>query len=100
MSKETEVKTKLVQVNNEEIKNHVDLIVRDSVQEALNALLDEEAEQICNAQKYERSPDRVDSRAGHYNRKLQTKAGEVKSKVPKLRRLRFETWRRWTVGLA
>jgi putative transposase len=44
-------------------------------------------------QRYERSPDRVDGRAGHYERKLdtETKAGEVKLRVPKLRRLPFET---------
>ena len=41
--------------------------------------------------KYSRSPDRVDRRAGHYERKLLTKAGEVKLKVPKLREAIFET---------
>ena len=39
---------------------------------------------------YERSADRVDTRAGHYERKLHTKAGEVNLKVPKLRSLPFE----------
>jgi putative transposase len=33
----------------------------------------------------------VDGRAGHYERKLETKAGEVRLRVPKLRRLPFET---------
>jgi len=33
----------------------------------------------------------VDTRAGHYERKLETKAGEVSLKIPKLRRLPFET---------
>jgi transposase-like protein len=33
----------------------------------------------------------VDGRAGHYERKLETKAGEVTLRVPKLRRLPFET---------
>jgi transposase-like protein len=32
---------------------------------------------MCNAQRYERSPERTDTRAGHYKRKLHTKAGEV-----------------------
>jgi transposase-like protein len=32
-----------------------------------------------------------DTRAGHYERKLQTKAGEVRLKVPKLRAQTFET---------
>jgi putative transposase len=37
-------------------------------------------------QRYERS-----ARAGHYERKLQTKAGEVKLRIPKLRAQTFET---------
>jgi transposase-like protein len=61
------------------------------VEETLNALLDAEADQICRAQRYERSADRRDTRAGHYERKLETKAGEVKLRVPKLRSLPFET---------
>ena len=64
--------------------------VRGSV-ETLNALLDAEADRLCNAQRYERSEARRDARAGHYERKLQTKAGEVRLKVPKLRQQTFET---------
>jgi putative transposase len=44
-----------------------------------------------HAQRYERSAARRDSRAGHYERGLQTKAGEVRLRVPKLRRQTFET---------
>ncbi|WP_225138278.1 transposase, partial [Bradyrhizobium yuanmingense] len=40
---------------------------------------------------YERSPARQDTRAGSYERTLQTKAGDVNLKVPKLRRQTFET---------
>jgi transposase-like protein len=53
--------------------------------------LDAEADRLCGAGRYERSADRVDTRAGHYERKLHTKAGEVNLKVPKLRSLPFET---------
>jgi transposase-like protein len=66
-------------------------MVRGTVEETLNALLDAEADDMCRAQRYERSPDRVDTRAGHYKRKLHTKAGEVEVKVPKLRKQTFET---------
>jgi putative transposase len=59
--------------------------------ETLNALLEAEADRLCNAQRYERSEARRDTRAGHYERKLQTKAGEVRLKVPKLRAQTFET---------
>jgi transposase-like protein len=51
------------------------------VEKTLNAMLDAEADAICNAQRYERSPGRQDTRAGHYTRKLHTKAGEVALKV-------------------
>jgi hypothetical protein len=40
---------------------------------------------------YERSPDRVDSRAGSYKRGLETQAGKVELQIPKLRTLPFET---------
>jgi len=39
----------------------------------------------------ERSEARRDTRAGHYERGLQTKAGEVRLRVPKLRQQTFET---------
>src|SRR5437763_9348073 len=61
------------------------------VEETLNALLDAEADRLCNAQRYERSAARRDTRAGHYERGLQTKAGEVRLRVPKLRQQTFET---------
>jgi putative transposase len=41
--------------------------------------------------RYERSEARKETRAGHYDRTLQTGAGEVNLKVPKLRRQTFET---------
>ena len=57
----------------------------------LNTMLDAEADTLCGAKKYERSPDRTDFRAGHYDRKLQTTSGEVELHVPKLRKLTFES---------
>ena len=81
----------MVQVDEEAVRGHVDEVVRSSVEETLNGLLDAEADRLCGAQRYERSADRVDTRAGSYERKLQTKAGEVKLKVPRLRSLPFES---------
>jgi putative transposase len=54
-------------------------------------MLDAEADQRCRAGRYERSEARQDTRAGSYERTLQTGAGEVSLKVPKLRRQTFET---------
>ena len=81
----------VITIDDERIKNHLDRVVRGSVEETLNALLDAEADRLCNAQRYERTEARRDSRAGHYERKLQTKAGEVKLRIPKLRTQTFET---------
>jgi putative transposase len=82
---------RIVRIDEGEIRSHLDQVVRGTVEETLNALLDAEADQLCGAGRYERSPERVDTRAGHYKRKLHTKAGEVELEVPKLRKLPFET---------
>ena len=66
-------------------------MVRGTVEEALNAMLDAEADQLCGAGRYERSEARQDTRAGSYERTLHTKAGDVSLKIPKLRRQTFET---------
>src|SRR5580698_312041 len=81
----------VITIDDERIKSHLDRVVRGSVEETLNALLDAEADRLCNAQRYERSAARRDTRADHYERNLQTKAGEVRLKVPKLRQQAFET---------
>ena len=81
----------VIRIDDERIKGHLDRVVRGTVEETLNALLDAEADRLCNAQRYERTEARRDTRAGHYERNLQTKAGEVTLKVPKLRRQTFET---------
>ena len=81
----------IIQFNQEEIKSQLGELVRQSVEDTLNAMLDAEADQITQAHKYERTEKRLDTRAGHYNRTLATKAGEVTLRVPKLRNLPFET---------
>src|SRR5437868_5955376 len=82
---------RLLEIDQNQLARHVDGLVRQSVEETLNAMLDAEADGLCGARRYERSPDRVDYRAGSYRRKFQTKAGEVELKVPKLRRATFES---------
>ena len=81
----------VIQIDESRIRDHLGELVRDTVEETLNQLLDAEAEQLCNAARYERTEARRDTRAGHYQRKLQTRAGEVTLRVPKLRQLKFET---------
>lgn len=86
------VKTgQIIRIEQEQLTKHLDKVVRGTVEETLNALLDAEADQLCQASRYERTEKRKDTRAGHYKRKLDTKAGQVELKVPKLRTLSFET---------
>ena len=82
---------KVIQIDEEKIHQHLGDLVRGTVEETLNQLLDAEADQLCNAARYERTEARKDTRAGHYERNLHTKAGEVTLKVPKLREHKFET---------
>jgi putative transposase len=83
--------SKVIRIDESEIRGHLDKMVKGTVEDTINALLEAEADEMCNALRYERSPERVDTRAGHYKRKLHTKAGEVEIKVPKLRKQTFET---------
>lgn len=81
----------IIHLNEPEIKRQLEGLVREKVEGTLNTMLDEEADRITKAHRYERTEERADTRAGHYTRKLVTKAGEAKLKVPKLRNLPFET---------
>src|SRR5271167_4412914 len=81
----------VIQIDEARIRDHLGEMVRGTVEETLNAMLDAEADQLCGAGRYERSQARQDTRAGSYERTLQTSAGEVNLKIPKLRRQTFET---------
>ena len=81
----------VLRVDEQELRGHLDEVVRTSVEETLNGMLNAEADRLCQAKRYERTAERVDTRAGSYERKLVTKAGEVKLKIPRLRSLPFET---------
>jgi putative transposase len=81
----------VIKINEAQIQTHLGQMVRSTVEETLNAMLDAEADHLCNAKRYEHTEARTDQRAGHYKRRLHTKAGEVALQIPKLRRARFET---------
>ena len=81
----------VIRIEEGKIRSHVDQVVRETVEQTLNGLLEAEADDLCGAKRYARSPERLDTRAGHYDRKLHTKAGEVTLQVPRLRNLPFET---------
>ena len=81
----------IIRIEQEQLTKHLDTIVRGTVEETLNAMLDAEADRLCQAGRYERTQKRQDTRAGHYKRNLDTQAGPVQLKIPKLRTLTFET---------
>jgi transposase-like protein len=90
-TREPKTLNKVIKINEAKIQSHLDTMVRNTVEQTLNDLLDAEADQLCNAKRYEHCEARTDHRAGYYKRGLHTKAGPVQLKVPKLRQATFET---------
>ena len=66
-------------------------LVKNSVEETLNALLNHEADELVNAERYERPGERHGYRSGHYDRNFTTTSGDVTLHVPKLKGIQFET---------
>jgi len=89
--KSNENLSEILKVDQNQVKAQLGAMVRQSVEDTLNGLLDAEADRLCNAARYEHSDLRKDTRAGHYDRKFQTQAGQVNLKMPKLRKTTFET---------
>ena len=84
----------ILQVDQAMLETTLDRMVRKSVEETLNAMLDAEADEITGAARYERSGERKAYRAGHYERDLTVKAGKMSLKVPKLKGAVIERYRR------
>jgi len=82
---------KIIQLNEGAIKLEIKELVRNSVEETLNELLEKEAQELTNAERYERTEGRQGYRSGHYDRNLTTTSGDVKLKMPKLKGVTFET---------
>ena len=81
----------IVSVDHDAIKADLSELVRKTVEDTLNALLAEEADDLIGAERYERTADREAYRAGHYDRTLTTTSGNVTLHMPKLKGLRFAT---------
>ena len=82
---------KIVQLNEEVIKGEIKELVRGSVEETLNELLEKEAETLTQAARYERNEARQGYRSSHYDRNLTTTSGDVTLHVPRLKGVSFET---------
>ena len=81
----------IIQLNEEAVKGELKDLVRKSVEETLNDLLNKEADELTSAARYERTEARQGYRSGHYSWKLTTTSGEVKLNIPKLKGVPFET---------
>ena len=81
----------IIQYNEQVIKTELKDLVKQSVEETLNSLLDQEAEELTKASRYERTERCKGYRSGHYMRNLQTTSSNVTLKVPKLKGIPFET---------
>ena len=80
----------IIKIDEEGLKNDLKGVFRKTIEETPNTMLDEEAAELCHAEKHERTEGRQNYRSGHYQRKLLTTAGEVELSVPKLRLAPFE----------
>lgn len=85
------MKHNIIKINEEILKQDLGNLVRGTVEETLNTLLDKEAEELCQAGRHERTGKRQNYRSGHYKRKLLTRTGEISLSIPKLRLAPFET---------
>ncbi len=81
----------IVSVDEEALRGDLRELVRKTVQDTINALLEEEAAEMVGAARYERTAGRQAYRSGHYKRNLVTPSGEVVLSVPKLRGATFQT---------
>ena len=61
MDEKTEQKSmgQVIQIDEARIRDHLGEMVRGTVEEALNVMLDAEADQLCGAGRYERSEGRM-----------------------------------------
>ena len=81
----------IVSVDEETLKGDLRELVRKTVQDTINALLEQEAEEMVGAERYERTAGREAYRSGHYKRRLTTTSGQIELDVPKLRGATFHT---------
>ena len=81
----------IIQLNQDLIHTELKDLVKNSVEEALNAMVDAEADKLVQAERYARDEQRKGYRAGHYDRSFSTTAGNVNLRMPKLKGITFET---------
>ena len=81
----------IVSFDEQAAKDELRELVRKTIEETINAMLDEEADQLVSAAPYECTDGRAAYRAGRYERGFTTTSGQVTLKMPKLKGMRFAT---------
>ncbi len=81
----------IVSFNEEAMRDEPKELVRKTVEDTLNALLEEETGDLVGAERYERTAECEAYRAGRYERGLTTTSGQVAIRMPKLKGVRFAT---------
>ena len=75
----------IVTSNEESLRSDLRELVRKTVEDTLNGLLEAEADDLVGAERHGRTAEREAYRAGHYDRGLTTSSGEVTIHMPKLK---------------
>ena len=73
------------------VKDELREPVGETIEEAINAMLDEEAAKVVGSGPCERTDERAAYRAGRCERGFTTTSGQVTLKMPKLKGMRFAT---------
>ena len=81
----------IVTLNEESLRSDLLELVRKTVEDTLNGVLEAEADDLVGAGRHGRTAEREAYRAGHYDRGLTTSSGEVTIHMPKLKGARFTT---------
>jgi len=82
---------KIVSFDEAAIKKKLEPLVKETIQDTLNAILDEEADCLVGAERHGRTAGREAYRSGHYRRNLTTKVGDITVDMPKLKGATFQT---------
>ena len=81
----------IVSFDEQAVEDELRELVRKTIEETIDAMLDEEADQLVGAGPYERTDERTVYRAGHYERGFTTTSGQLTLEMPKLKGMRFAT---------
>ena len=81
----------IIQLNEQFIHNELKTIVKNSVEETLNALLDAEVDNLVQAERDAREQTIKGYCAGHYERSFSIQTSNVTLKVTKLKGFTFES---------